>query len=135
MRVMNLPGAPTPRSSATGPTNETPSLSDWPKQATGTIVRVVDGVRDKTTGPVLSIAGWVVYGTVVALLAIPLLVLLLIGLFRLLEHILIKLGEWRGWTFLVDPMWLVYLLCGATFTLMGLILWRRAGAAPEPEPA
>jgi hypothetical protein len=132
MRAMNLPGATPPRSSAPEPTKVTPSLSDWPKQATDTIVRVVDGVRDKTTGPVLSIAGWVVYGTVVALLAVPLLVLFLIGLFRLMEHALIKLGEWRGWTFLVDPMWLVYLLCGAAFTIIGLILWRMASAAPEP---
>jgi hypothetical protein len=132
---MTSPGATPSRSTARGSMDETSSSGDWPKQATRTIVSLVDGVRDKTTGPVLSIAGWLVYGTVVALLSIPLVVLLLIGVFRLLESALVSLGNWTGWTFLAQPMWLVYLFFGVLCTLGGLVLWRRASSPPEPEPA
>jgi hypothetical protein len=42
------------------------------------------------------------------------------------------IGEWRGWSFLLQPMWLVYLLFGAIFFIVGLRLWARAR---KPAPA
>jgi hypothetical protein len=103
-----------------------PSTADWPVQATDSIVRVVDNVRDKTTGPVLNAARWFVYGLVLVLLAVPLVVLLLIGLMRGTEGLLLLLGDKTGWTWLQNPMWIVYLLYGAIFTVVGLFLWRKA---------
>ena len=97
--------------------------TDWPKQATTSIVKVVDTVRDKTTGPALSAAQWVVYGTVIALLAVPLLVFLLVGTMRLLEGLLS--------TWLNQPMWIVYLFFGLIFTVAGRLLW---GKARNPSP-
>ena len=96
--------------------------ADWPQQATNSIVKVVDTVRDKTTGPALSAAQWAVYGTVIALLAIPLLILLLVGIMRLLEGMLS--------TWLNEPIWIVYLVVGTLFTVGGLWCWRKAKQKP-----
>lgn len=110
-----LPVAPSP-----------PESADWPKQATDSIVRVVDSVRDKTTGPAVAAARAVVYGTILAVLGLPLSVLLLVGLMRITERLLIMLGEWQQWSFLAEPMWLVYLLFGSAFFLVGVRLWAKA---------
>ena len=111
-----------------------PPEPDWPKQATQQIVKVVDGVRDATTGRALTAARVVVYGTVLALLGIPLLVFALIMVMRLSEHALLKLGEWRQWTWLHDPMWIVYLVFGTAFLAGGLYLWRSANKSIPSAP-
>ena len=36
--------------------------TDWPAQAADTIERAVQGVRDKTTGPAITVARWLVAG-------------------------------------------------------------------------
>jgi hypothetical protein len=133
---MALPGiTSSTRGAATRPTEPSASPTpeaDWPVQATDTIVRVVDNVRDKTTGPVLNATRWVIYGLVLALLAIPLAVLLLIGLMRGTEGIFLWIGSTFDIAWLHDPIWLVYLLYGAIFTIVGLVLWRKADRAGIP---
>lgn len=99
---------------------------DWPKQATDAVVKVVDSVRDKTTGPAVNAAHAAKYGIVAAIIALPLSVVLLVGLMRGTEALLQVIGTWQGWSFLADPIWIVYLLYGALFTLFGLICWRKA---------
>lgn len=144
MPAMAFPGRPgtsrTATLSATDPRADSglaPSPpADWPKQATTSIVKVVDTVRDKTTGPALTAAQWVVYGTVMALLAVPVLVFLLVGSIRLLEGGLLWLSQvgsdpapsGRG---LKEPVWIVYLFFGAIFTVAGRILWRKAAKTPD----
>jgi len=131
MPAMAFPGRPGTSRSATstldGTTVRPPGLdpappADWPKQATTSIVKVVDTVRDKTTGPALSAAQWVVYGTVIAFLGIPLLVFLLVGVMRAIEGLLS--------TWLNQPMWIVYLFFGLLFTLVGLWLWGKSKKNP-----
>jgi hypothetical protein len=105
---------------------------EWPVQATDAIVRVVDTVRDKTTGPALNIVRWLVYGLVVVALSIPLAVMALIGVFRLSESFLLLLNEKFAWAdFLHDPIGFVYLFYGLVFTLAALICWRK-GKRPAP---
>ena len=101
---------------------------DWPKQATDAVVRVVDTVRDKTTGPAVNAAHAAKYGIVAALLALPLGVVLLIMAMRLCESAIHGLADWRGWDsdLLLEPMWLVYLLFGAAFCAVGRWFWRKA---------
>jgi hypothetical protein len=103
-----------------------PDTTDWPKQATDSIVRVVDTVRDKTAGPAVTAARGIVYGSILAVLSIPLFVLVLAGSMRALERILIKVGETWNVSWLLEPMWLVYLIFGLAFLLAGQRLWRRA---------
>lgn len=103
-----------------------PDTTDWPAQATDSILNLVDSVRDKTTGPALTAARAVVYGTIIFLLAIPLAIMLLIGAMRAMEGILLFIGEKTGWAFLVDPMYLVYLTFGVLFVLASRYLFRKA---------
>lgn len=128
---MALPGiTSSTRGAATRPTEPAPAASDdWPVQATDAIVKVVDNVRDKTTGPVLNATRWVIYGLVMGVLALPMVVIVLIGAMRGAEGILLFIGEKTGWAWLHDPIWIVYLGFGAVFTLVGLWLWRKADRA------
>ena len=103
-----------------------PETTDWPKQATDSIVRVVDSVRDRTAGPAVKVARGIVYGSVLALLAVPLFVIILVGAMRAVERGLIMIGESREWSFLYEPMWLVYLLFGLVFFLVGRRFWAMA---------
>src|SRR4051794_30376188 len=99
---------------------------EWPVQATDAIVRVVDTVRDKTTGPALNVARWLIYGLVLLLLSLPLAVLLLAGAMRLMEGGLLWLSVTYAWAdFLHDPIGFVYLFFGAVFVLGALICWRK----------
>ena len=120
---MALPGDPNASSSAAPPVPAAPGEAgplpeDWPRQATDQIVRVVDTVRDKTTGPVLSAARAVVYGLVAATAGVMLLVLLTIAAVR-------------GLITLLDRAWLVYLILGALYCAVGFLLWTRR----QPQPA
>ncbi len=126
---MAIPGnvGPTPTAERSVPVAPTPPDStDWPKQATDSIVRVVDSVRDRTAGPAVTVARGIVYGTILAVLALPLFVLLLIGSMRAVERGFIMIGESRNISALLEPMWLVYLLFGLLFGIVGLRLWARA---------
>lgn len=108
------------------------STADWPKQATDSIVRVVDTVRDKTAGPAVTAARGIVYGSILALLALPLFLLALVGSMRAMERGLIMIGEWQQWSWLYEPMYLVYAFFGVLFFVVGTRLWARAR---KPAPA
>lgn len=95
-----------------------PLPDDWPRQATQQIVRVVDTVRDKTTGPILGVARGVVYGLVAVAAAVIMLVLLTIAVIR-------------GLTTVLDRVWVVYLLVGAAYLVGGFWAWARR----QPRPA
>ena len=100
---------------------ETPA--DWPAQATDTIVKVVGQVRDKTTGPIITIARGVVYGTLAAILGTIAVVLTCILLVRALS---IPVEELWG----PGKIWAVYLFLGVIFTGLGWYLMKKASAAP-----
>jgi uncharacterized BrkB/YihY/UPF0761 family membrane protein len=100
---------------------ETPA--DWPAQATDTIVKVVGQVRDKTTGPIITIARGVVYGTLAAILGTVAAVLTCILLVRALS---IPVEELWG----RGNIWAVYLFLGVIFTAVGWYLMKKASAAP-----
>jgi hypothetical protein len=120
-----VPGDPADHGSAT---NGDGTGSDWPVQATDAIVRTVDAVRDKTTGPALNAARWLTYGLVPALLAPILAVLALVGALRGLEGVLLWIHQ-EGWApFLHNPIGIVYLVTGALFVVIGLWCWRKSKA-------
>ncbi len=128
---MALPSRPGGPATSTSPAQvvspPAPDTTDWPAQATDSIINLVDNVRDKTTGPALTAARALVYGTIIFLLAIPLGILLLVGAMRGMEGLLLRIGEATGWTFLQDPMYLVYLTFGVGFVLASRFLFRKAG--------
>lgn len=91
---------------------------DWAAQIADSIESVVGNVRDKTTGPLLTIARAVVYGTFGGVVAIAVMILAVIAFVRLLDDILPNsvFGE--------HHIWFVYLVLGLIFCIAGAILWR-----------
>ena len=110
--------APTRPSSPSSP----PSASDgdWADQAADTVVRVVDTVREKTTGPVLTAARAIVYGIIGAFAALVALIVLVIALIRILD------------VYLPGEVWSAYLLLGVVFAVGGLFVWRKRYAPEAP---
>lgn len=86
---------------------------DWHLKATEKIFTGVDQVRVKTAGPAIGVARSAVFGVLAALLALVAVPLFLIGIVRLL-NVVIPSG-----------VWLVYLILGAFFLLLGGLLWSR----------
>ncbi len=109
-------------------TSVPPPVDDWPKQATDAVVKVVDAVRDKTTGPAVNAAHALKYGIVLLFLAFVLGVVGLVITMRLCESIIRTIAERFDSTnsLFLEPMWLVYLLFGVPFCVIGLVLWRKA---------
>jgi uncharacterized membrane protein YozB (DUF420 family) len=99
---------------------------EWPKQATDAVVKVVDTVRDKTTGPAVNAAHAAKYGVVLAIMGTVLSVIVIIGLIRLLEAIFQTIGYHWGIPALEEPIWLVYLVLGVAFSAIGLGFFRLA---------
>jgi hypothetical protein len=130
MAIRGYPPTPEATTATESPT-EPGGGADWPVQATDTIVRLVDSVRDRTTGPALDAVRWLIYGLVLLLLAGPLAVLALIGVFRLFEGLLWWVHDRGDWAdFLHDPIGFVYLAFGLLFVLVALVLWHKAKAPP-----
>jgi hypothetical protein len=95
------------------PRTPTPVDDGWADQAADTVVKVVDAVREKTTGPVLTVARAVVYGLIGVFAAIVALIVLVIALTRLID------------VYLPGEVWSSYLLLGSVFTVGGLLVWRK----------
>jgi uncharacterized BrkB/YihY/UPF0761 family membrane protein len=103
----------------------TGAQQDWPAQAADTIERVVGSVRDKTTGPAITVARWVVYGTFALLVGAVVGVLLAIAAVRALDAYLPN--AWVG----EQHTWAAHLIVGVLFSLVGMLAWSRR-SAPAP---
>ncbi len=112
---MAVPSRPTDPPALTDITD-----GDWADQAADTVVRVVDQVREKTTGQVLTAARAIVYGIIGGFAAIVALVVLVIALVRMLD------------VYLPGEVWSAYLLLGVIFSVFGLLVWRRRYAPEVP---
>jgi hypothetical protein len=102
---------------------------DWPAQIADTIVNVVGTVRDKTTGPALTVARAVVYGSFAAIIGCVALVVFVIAGVRLLDSYLpdAVFGETHTWA--------AHMIMGLVLTFAGLVLWmRRRPAAEQTAP-
>ncbi len=90
--------------------------TNWPTQAADTIERVVQGVRDKTTGPAIGIARWLVAGLLVLLVGTMVGILLVAALVRVLDAYLPEA------VFGQDHVWAAHALVGLPLFLGGLVL-------------
>jgi hypothetical protein len=108
------------------PSNPSPvDTSDWPAQAADTIERVVQGVRDKTTGPAITAARWLVAGLFVLLAGTMVAILLAVGLVRVLDAYLPDsvFGE--------QHVWAAHGLLGLPLFVLGLFLLRKRGTSAD----
>jgi hypothetical protein len=111
-----VPDAPRPPAIDVELVPPAPSTSDWPAQATDTIVNLVDQVRAKTTGPAITVARGLVFGIIVGVLGLVAAVLLLIFAVRLTTEVLDLIWDGAG-------VWLTYLLYGVLFTVIGAVIF------------
>lgn len=103
MAPMTAPGRPG------GETSD----AHWADHATDTIVRTVDSVRERTSGPAITAVAGLVYG-IVAIVALSVIVILLTAAtIRGLELLL-----WR-------KVWLAYLVLSVACLAGGLVCWSR----------
>jgi hypothetical protein len=122
MSEPSAPSSPTETTPPTGPgtgasaARPTTSNGDWTDQVTDLIVDTVDKVRTRTTGPILEVSKGMVYAVVALILALPIVVLFLVGLVRVFTIFL--------------PAWATYLLFGIIFVLVGVVLWSKRGRVP-----
>jgi hypothetical protein len=118
------PAAPAPGGPAVGPAVDS---SDWPAQAADAIERTVGAVRDRTTGPAITVARGLVYGTFALLVGAAVVVVLAIAAVRALDAYLpdAVVGE--------DHTWAAHLVVGTVFSVLGMLLWRRRTRRPGPE--
>ncbi len=93
---------------------------DWPAQATDAIVNVVGSVRDRTIGPISTVARGLVFGLFAVVLGLMLVVLFLVGAIRLLDEAL------------PSTVWLPYLILGVIFLVAGALVFRRR-YVPSPD--
>lgn len=107
--------------------------SDWPAQATDTIVGLVDQVKDKVEGPATSVARTVVYGTLAAIVGTAALVLALALVLRgidILAQLLLDVADLeRGGR----SAWIAHLVLGLVFAGSGGVMMRKA-THPAPAP-
>ena len=117
----------TPRARAAAPrASSDVDTSDWPAQAADAIEKAVQGVRDKTTGPAITAARWVVAGLFVLIAGTMALILLAIGLVRVLDAYL------PSAVFGDEHVWAAHALVGAPLFVGGLVLLSRRRAPAEP---
>lgn len=103
-----LPDTPDPQFRAL------PGLSeDWPHRVADRIVGTVDRIRAATDRPTANLARRLVYGLIMTVLAILMFVLGVIGLVRLID------------SYLPGDVWATYVLLGAFFCGIGLVLWAK----------
>jgi hypothetical protein len=109
---MNPPPLNPPAGEPTPTTTAAPQ-DDWATDAADAIERAVALVRERTVEPAQTATKLVIYGLLAVLIAIPAVILLLIGLFRGL--VLLYQGE----------VWAAWLTLGGIFVLAGALLWAR----------
>jgi hypothetical protein len=119
---------PHPAASTPGGSPADPGVgSDWPAQAADAIERTVGAVRDRTTGPAITVARGLVYGTFALLVGTVVVVVLAIAAVRALDAYLpdAVVGE--------DHTWAAHLVVGLILSIAGMLLWSRRTRRPGPE--
>lgn len=89
-------------------------------QATTTVVDLVDQVKAKTTGPIMTAGRGAVHGLLAGVLGVVVLVLVLVAGVRFLDEVL------------PSGVWLSYLVLGVVFTIVGTLVFRKRHSAPSP---
>lgn len=84
--------------------------ADWPTRAADTVDLLVAAVNDRAVRPVVIAARALVFGVLIGVLALAVLVWLSVAVLRILDIWL--------------EVWVSYLVLGAVFVAVGLVVWR-----------
>ncbi len=91
-------------------------MSDWTTEAADQIERAVTAVRDRTVVPARSVTKAVVFGLLAAFFAVPALLLLTLGVFRLAD------------AYLPGDVWAAWLVLAGIFLAGGAFAWSKRNA-------
>jgi len=95
---------------------------EWSARALNTIDTVVATVNDKAIRPAVVAARGVVFGVIIATVALAVLVLLCVGFVRLTTDYLFD-----------NKVWIAYLALGAIFCSVGAFMYSKRGTAPTSD--
>jgi hypothetical protein len=98
---------------APAPASETVTSRDWADQAVDLVEQAVSTVRDRAVEPAERATSAVVFGLLAAFFVLPAAVLLLIGVFRLVDN------------YLPGEVWSTWLLFGGIFVIVGGFFWAK----------
>ena len=104
-------------------------LSDpeFPKKTVDFIDRVVGTIRDHTTKPVVALTRGIVFGSIVAVVAVSLVVVALIALVRGTQEVFeLFLNERRA-------VWASYFAVGGSFILVGALLMKARHSSDDTD--
>jgi len=90
-----------------------PSSSDWPRQIADQVERVIGQVRDRATGPALTVIRLVAFGMLLAILGVVAVVLLAVASVRFVN------------SYVPGDVWAAHLIVGSVFSLAGLWLFSK----------
>ena len=93
------------------------SEPDWPAQAADRLENLVGTVRDKTTIPVTKVARGIVFGFIIAVMAVVILVMFVILLFRLGVYLPVHPHRRK--------VWITDVGTGAIFVGVGVLAWQK----------
>ena len=96
---------------------------NWATETTDTIVSLIDNVRSKTTQNVVYAARGVVFGLIAALVGVFAFGLFLIILTRSIQALLELVTTWER------AVYLSYLIVGALFCLVSVVLFKKRNTA------
>lgn len=102
---------------------------EFPRKTVDLIDRIVGAVRDRTTKPVVAVTRGIVFGSIVAVVAVSLVVLALITIMRGVQELFeLFLSERRA-------VWASYFAVGGSFVLIGALLMRTRHSSPDESEA
>lgn len=101
---------------------------DFPRKTADLIDRVVGAVRDRTTKPLILVTRGIVFGSIIAVVAVALVTVALIAVVRATQELFeLVLSERRA-------VWASYFLVGSSFILVGALLMRARHSPDEGSP-
>ena len=96
---------------------------NWAAETTDRVVTLVDNVRAQTTQKVIYAARGFVFGLIAVILGTFAAVITIIGLMRGLQSLLELATTWER------AVYLSYLIVGALFCIVGMVLFRKRNRA------
>lgn len=96
---------------------------NWATETTDKLVSLIDTVRSQTTQKVVYAARGAVFGVIAVMLGTLIVVLAILGLLRGVQSLLELAVEWDR------AVYISYLVVGAIFSLVGLVLFRKRNSA------
>lgn len=96
---------------------------NWATETTDKLVSLIDNVRSQTTQKLVYAARGAVFGVIAVMLGTLIVVVAIVGLLRGVQSLLELAVDWDR------AVYISYLVVGAIFSLVGLVLFRKRNSA------